>query len=118
MPEKLADEQGNEIVAVEVDVPRDELMKRLTGRRSCPKCGEIYNIYSKPPKNGGFCDEHPDVELLHRADDNETSVATRLATYDESTAPLIEYYRGSGRLKKVDGLGTVDQIYAQLEAVI
>ena len=116
--EKLADEQGNEIVAVEVDVPRDELMKRLTGRRSCPKCGEIYNIYSKPPKNEGFCDAHPDVELLHRTDDNEASVATRLSTYDESTAPLIEYYRGTGRLQKVDGIGTVDEIYARLEALI
>ena len=116
--EQLGREQGNEIVAVEIDVPRDELMKRLTGRRSCPRCGEIYNIYSKPPKNEGFCDAHPDADLIHRTDDNETSVATRLAAYDESTAPLIEYYRGSGRLKKIEGIGAVDEIYAQLEAVI
>jgi adenylate kinase len=78
--EELAKTQGNEIQAIEVDVPREELMKRLTGRRSCPVCGEIYNIYSKPPETEGVCDEHPEAKLVHRADDNEESVATRLAT--------------------------------------
>src|SRR4029079_516621 len=96
--EELAAEQGKEIHAIEVDVPRDELMKRLTGRRSCPVCGEIYNIYSKPPKHDGFCDEHPDTKLDHRADDSEEKVQVRLATYDELTKPLLEYYEGSGRL--------------------
>src|SRR5689334_11629445 len=79
--EELAKEQGKEIQAIEVDIPREELMKRLTGRRSCPVCGEIYNIYSKPPKNDNVCDFHPDAQLTHRADDNEESVSTRLATY-------------------------------------
>src|SRR5687768_6635002 len=69
--EGLATEQGKEIQAIEVDVPRDELMKRLTGRRSCPVCGEIYNIYSKPPQKDGFCDSHSDTPLDHRADDSE-----------------------------------------------
>jgi len=69
--EELAKEQGREIQAIEVDVSRDELMKRLTGRRSCPVCGEIYNIYSKPPVNDNVCDFHPDTQLTHRADDNE-----------------------------------------------
>ncbi len=113
--ENLAKEQGLEIQAIEVDVPRDELMKRLTGRRSCPVCGEIYNVYSKPPKNDNVCDNHPDVQLTHRADDNEDSVSTRLATYDEQTKPLLEYYEKSGRLKKVDGTGDVEQIYSELE---
>ncbi len=113
--ERLAKEQGNEIRAIQVDVPRDELVKRLTGRRSCPVCGEIYNIYSKPPKTEGVCDEHPDVNLVHRADDNEESVATRLATYDEQTKPLIDYYEKSGRLKKVNGTGEVEEIYTEIE---
>ena len=113
--EGLAKEQGNEIRAIQVDVPRDELVKRLTGRRSCPVCGEIYNIYSKPPKTEGVCDEHPDVNLVHRADDNEESVATRLATYDEQTKPLIDYYEKSGRLKKVNGTGEVEEIYTEIE---
>ena len=72
--EELAKEQGKEIQAIEVDVPKDELIKRLTGRRSCPICGEIYNVYSKPPKTDGRCDFHPDAQLKHRADDNEENV--------------------------------------------
>ena len=81
--EDLAKQQGFEIRAIEVRVPRHELMRRLTGRRSCPVCGEIYNIYSKPPKNGNACDLHPDTQLVHRSDDNEDSVSTRLSTYED-----------------------------------
>jgi adenylate kinase len=116
--EELAKEQGREIHAIEVDVPKDELMRRLTGRRSCPVCGEIYNIYSKPPKVDNVCDLHPDATLVHRADDNEESVGTRLATYEEATAPLLDYYQQSGRLKKVDGTGEVEEIFQQLEKLI
>lgn len=116
--ERLAVEQGKEIQAIEVDVPRDELFKRLTGRRSCPVCGEIYNIYSRPPKNDGFCDDHPDVKLDHRADDNEESVRTRLDTYKTNTEPLLAYYEHSGRLKKVDGTGDVEDIYSELETLV
>ncbi|MBC7898808.1 MAG: adenylate kinase [Saprospiraceae bacterium] len=116
--EVLAKEQGKEIQAVEVDVPKVELMKRLTGRRSCPVCGEIYNIYSKPPKNGNVCDLHPDTELGQRADDNEEKVKVRLETYDELTKPLLDYYESSGRLQKVDGTGEVEAIYEELEKLI
>lgn len=116
--EELAREQGKTIQAIEVDVPRDELMKRLTGRRSCPVCGEIYNIYSKPPKSDNVCDFHPDAPLTHRADDNEESVATRLATYDTATAPLLEYYERTGRLQKFGGTGDVEAIYEELEKTI
>src|SRR5688572_3780775 len=91
--EELARDQGKEIRAIEINVPRDELLKRLTGRRSCPVCGEIYNIYSKPPKRDGFCDDHPDTELDHRADDSEEKVKVRLETYDELTKPLLDYYQ-------------------------
>ncbi len=69
--EELAKEQGKEIQAIEVDVQHEELMRRLTGRRNCPVCGEIYNIYTKPPKIEGSCDFHPDAVLDHRSDDNE-----------------------------------------------
>ncbi len=116
--ESLAKEQNKEIKAIEVDLPRVELMKRLTGRRSCPVCGEIYNIYSKPPKTEVFCDFHPDASLLHRADDNEESVSTRLATYDDLTKPLLEFYEKSGRLEKVRGDREVTEIYAELEKFI
>jgi adenylate kinase len=116
--ESLAKDQNKEIHAIEVDIPREELMKRLTGRRSCSVCGEIYNIYSKPPKNDNVCDFHPETQLTHRADDNQESVSTRLATYDELTEPLLDYYEKSGRLKKVDGTGEVEEIYRKIENLI
>lgn len=116
--EELAKEQGREIEAIEVDVPKEELMRRLTGRRSCPVCGEIYNIYSKPPKVDNVCDIHPNATLVHRSDDNEDSVRTRLETYEASTAPLIAYYDRTNRLKKIDGTGEVEGIYRQLEKLV
>lgn len=116
--EDLATEQNKPIQAIEVDIERDELMKRLTGRRSCPVCGEIYNIYSKPPKTEGRCDLHPEAELLHRADDCEESVGTRLETFARETEPLLDYYRTSGRLSRVDGTGSPEEIYTQIAALI
>ena len=116
--EELANEQGKEIRAIEVDVPRDELLKRLTGRRSCPVCGEIYNIYSKPPRLDGFCDDHPEAMLEQRADDSEEKVKVRLATYDELTRPLLDYYERSGRLKKIDGTGEIEDIYRGIERLV
>ena len=116
--EDLAKEQDNAIQAIEVDIAREELLKRLTGRRSCPVCGEIYNIYSKPPKNDNVCDFHPETQLTHRADDNEESVSTRLATYDEQTKPLLDYYEQSGRLQKVRGVGDLENIYREIDKLI
>jgi adenylate kinase len=116
--EELATEQGKEIQAIEIDVPRDELMRRLTGRRTCPVCGEIYNIYSKAPAVDGRCDLHPETELQHRIDDHEDKVRVRLETYDELTKPLLEYYERTGRLSKIDGTGEIEDIYRQLEKLI
>jgi len=116
--EELAREQGKEIKAIEVDVPKEELFRRLTGRRTCPVCGEIYNIYSKPPKMDNVCDLHPDTQLSHRSDDNEDSVRTRLETYETNTAPLLEYFEKTGRLAKVDGTGKVEDIFQQLETLV
>jgi adenylate kinase len=116
--ENLSKDQTMEIVAIEVDVPKDELMRRLTGRRSCPICGEIYNIYSKPPKSDNVCDLHPEVQLTHRADDNEESVAKRLETYEEQTKPLLAYYERSGRLVKVKGTGELEDIFEEISAAV
>lgn len=116
--EELATEQGKEIAAIEVDVPQDELFKRLTGRRTCPVCGEIYNVYSRPPKVDGVCDEHPSETLSHRADDNEESVKVRLDTYRTNTEPLLAYYEKTARLKKVDGTGDVEEIYSELNELV
>ncbi len=116
--EELAREQNKTIQAIEVDVPKEELMKRLTGRRSCSVCGEIYNVYSKPPMNDNVCDFHPETQLTHRADDYEESVATRLKTYEEQTEPLIKYYEETGRLNKVSGEGSLEEIYQKINELI
>lgn len=116
--EKLAAEQGNNIVAVLVDVPRDMLEKRMTGRRNCPVCGEIYNIYFKPPRHDNVCDFHPEAELVHRADDNAETVKARLATYEKQTRPLIEYYKSKNLLRTVDGARERQEIYKDIVAQI
>jgi adenylate kinase len=116
--ENLARRQGHEIVPVLVDVPFDILEKRMTGRRNCPVCGEIYNVYFKPPRVEGFCDLHPEARLNHRADDNEETIRTRLATYERETQPLIDYYEQSGRLRRVDGTRDPEAIYADVERIV
>jgi adenylate kinase len=116
--EELANEQGKKIEAILVDVPLDNLEKRMTGRRSCSVCGEIYNIYFKQPKNDTVCDLHSETVLTHRADDYEEKVKVRLATYEEQTKPLLDYYEKSGRLKKIDGTGEVEEIFGQLKDLI
>jgi adenylate kinase len=116
--EKLAAEQGNSIVAILIDVPRDFLEKRMTGRRNCPVCGEIYNIYFKPPRHDNVCDFHPDAQLEHRVDDNKETVIARLATYEEQTRPLIEYYKTAGLLRTVDGTRKPEEIYNDVAAIV
>ncbi len=116
--EGLAEVQNKKIQAILVDVPLDDLEKRMTGRRSCPICGEIYNVFYKQPKNEGFCDFHPEQSLQHRADDTDEKVKVRLATYDELTKPLLDYYEKSERLEKVNGIGDPDDIYNEIEKLV
>ena len=118
MLETLAAKQGHGLVAVLVDVPFDILEKRVTGRRNCPVCGEIYNIYLKPPKSDEVCDLHPEVKLKRRADDNAETIKTRLATYEQETRPLLEYYERTGRLRRVDGTRDPEAIYADIEKAV
>jgi len=118
MLESLAESQDKKISAILVDVPFDKLEKRLTGRRSCPECGEIYNVYFKAPKVEGFCDLHPEAKLTHRADDNIEKVKVRLETYKENTKPLLEYYETSERLQRVDGTKSPEEIFQELEKMV
>ncbi len=90
----------------------------MTGRRSCPVCGEIYNVYYKPPRVEGVCDLHPDVKLKRRADDNMETAQTRLETYERKTQPLIDFYEKSGRLRRVDGKRDSEAIYADMEKIV
>jgi len=87
---------------LDIEVDEDTLLKRLTGRRTCASCGEIYNIYFHPPKVEGICDKDG-AKLLQRADDNEATIRQRLEAYRLQTAPLIDYYRRQGVLMTVDG---------------
>ena len=115
---QLAVEQGNEITAVLIDVPLELLEKRMTGRRTCPICGEIYNIYFQPPRNDNVCDAHPEITLVQRADDNPETVRARLATYEEQTRPLMDYYKTAGLLQVVDGTREPEEIYQDIERIV
>lgn len=115
--EDLAELQKKEVLLVRSMVHEEVLFKRLTGRRTCPKCGEIYNIYSRPPKVEGICDLDGE-SLKQRSDDNPDSVLRRFEEYKTATAPLIEYYRNSGRLIEIDGEGKVEEIFDKLCSLI
>ncbi len=116
--EGLAGEQGHTIQAILVDVPLDILEKRLTGRRHCSVCGEIYNVYFKPPKSDEVCDLHPDTQLTHRADDRPEAISVRLETYELATRPLLDYYAQTERLHRVDGTRQPEAIYADIEKIV
>lgn len=118
MLEKLAADQGKEIAAIQVDVPSAILEKRMTGRRICPVCGEIYNVYFKRPRIDGLCDDHPEARLEQRSDDMPEKVQVRLATYENQTRPLLVYYRKSGRLSRVNGTDEPEAIYAEIERTV
>ena len=111
--EKLARGQGKEIRLVSITVSRDGLLKRLTGRRTCTKCNEIYNLYFRPPQQSDVCDLCGGA-LMHRADDNEETVSRRLVAYEQMTAPLIEYFGESGRLVNVNGERAVAEVFAEI----
>lgn len=99
------------------DVPIDNLMERIIYRRSCPKCGAIYNLKTMPIKQEGICDACGG-ELVQRKDDTEEIAKNRFDTYFAQTAPLIDFYEKRGILVKIDATGTVDEIYEKLKEVI
>jgi adenylate kinase len=105
------------VVAVTISVGYTELLRRLTGRRNCPVCGRIYNIYSQPPKQDAVCDVEG-AALVQRPDDAEDVVSQRLKTYEVLTAPVIAHYRQSGRFAEVDGELPVDVVTRSIAAAI
>jgi adenylate kinase len=112
-------EAGRSIThVVLIDVPADELVQRIAGRRSCAVCGKIYNVVFDPPKAAGVCDLDGG-ELTQRADDNETTVRNRIAVYEQQTAPLIGYYTDRGVLQSAFGGGKrPDEVYAQVQRIL
>ena len=103
--------------AVLMDVDFDVLMKRLTGRRTCSKTGQVLNIYFSPPAELEAC-RKAGGELVQRDDDNEATIGNRLKVYESQTAPLVDYYSKRGVLKKVDATGAVDDVYARLTSAL
>lgn len=91
------------------DVSEPELLRRLTGRRSCPVCQSTYHLVSAPSRHAGVCDRCGSA-LIQREDDREDTVSKRLAVYAEQTAPLLDYYRNRGRLASVTGEGAIETI--------
>ena len=89
-------------LVLDIQVDEDLLLKRLTGRRTCSVCGEIYNMNFNPPKTDEVCDKDGG-KLLQRADDNEETIRQRLNAYHKQTSPLIDYYRAQGVLHVIDG---------------
>ena len=104
-------------VVVNVVVGYNQLLQRLTGRRTCPVDGKIYNIHFQPPKNEGVCDLCG-TQLIQRVDDTEAVISERLKSYERQTLPLENYYRKQGSLRRVQGELPVEQVMAEIFRVI
>lgn len=118
--DKITEAQGKPLDhAILVEVPDEELMKRLTGRRTCtnPDCGKMYHVMFNPPKKEGVCDACGS-ELYQRDDDSEATIRERLNVYHEQTAPLIDYYEKKGILRRVEGVGDIDDIFGQIVKIL
>jgi len=102
---------------ISFEVPHEEVVRRLSGRRSCSTCQTIYHIEHDPPKREGVCDKCSGA-LVQRADDKPETVLARLKVFDQQTRPLVEYYQKQGLLRRVDATASIDQVYKQLLAVV
>jgi adenylate kinase len=99
------------VVQLLVDV--EEVVARLSGRWTCPRCKTPYHVLYKPPRVPGICDLDG-TPLVQREDDREKTVRQRMAVYHQNTEPLVDYYRGQGLLRQVDGTGDIERIYASI----
>ena len=104
-------------LALALDVPDDAIVERAVGRQVCPTCGAIYHVTSKPPRQMGVCDRDRAL-LLTRDDDKPSTVRHRLAVYHRLTAPLLAFYEEQGVLRRVDGMGSRDEVAKKLAAAV
>jgi len=104
--------------AVAVEVPDEEVVRRNSGRRSCAQCGATYHMEFNPPKQNGLCDQCGSSELVQREDDKPDKIRARLAAYHRQTAPVIDYYGPKGMLRRVEGVGPIDEVFERLHAAI
>jgi adenylate kinase len=105
------------VVAISIVADYDHLAKRITGRRTCPVCKSIYNIYTNPPKVEGRCDCEQ-AELVQRSDDTDEVFAERMKTFEEQTAPVIAHYRALGRFAEADGNQSLEAVNQAIEAAL
>jgi adenylate kinase len=112
--DRLLKSQGRaDLLVVNIRVDPELLVKRLTGRLTCPVCGRIYNVYFNPPRQEGKCDQEC-ASLIHRSDDNEQAIRQRFVAYENETKPLIEYYGRRHLLHDFDGDGAPETLTRQL----
>ncbi len=97
------------------EVNENEVVKRISARRTCPKCGRIYNLITDPPKHNGVCDICQ-TRLIQREDDREEVVRKRIEVYKDLTAPLISYYRTQGIFVIIDAEKPIEEVYSQIES--
>ncbi len=111
-------ELGKDIgVVLSLEVDEKELLERLTGRRTCTACGAMYHVRFNPPKSDGKCDKCQ-TALIQRNDDKEETIKARLVNYKKSTEPLLDYYRGTGKIKAVKATGEIDAIYNNIAKIL
>ncbi len=103
---------------IEIRVDEEALVKRITGRFACKKCGANYHDTFKRPKVEGVCDACGNTEFSRRSDDNEETVRSRLVAYGNQTAPLLPYYADKGILRTVDGMKTIDEVAEKISAIL
>src|SRR3982751_982533 len=115
----LLTERGRDLDhVIELAVNVDELVKRIVGRFSCARCGTGYHDSFRPTKVPGVCDVCGSTEFKRRKDDNEETVRTRMAEYRAKTAPILPYYEQRGLVRRVDGMASVDEVAAQIDAML
>ena len=116
--DRAVKELGKEITSVlSLEVDEEEIMERLSGRRTCAGCGAMYHVRFNPPKAEGRCDKCAGI-LLQRDDDKEETIRTRLVNYKKSTEPLIEYYRKTGNVHAIKASGDIDAIFADISRIL
>jgi adenylate kinase len=118
MLEAALEERGRTLTAaILIEAPDEEVIRRLSGRRTCVKAGHVYHLEFDPPKNHGVCDQDGS-RLVQRDDDRPETIRKRLAVYHEQTEPLIEWYEDRGLLRRFDGERTPDEVHSRIRATL
>jgi adenylate kinase len=118
MLEQALDKRGRQLTAaLLIDAPDEEVVRRLSGRRTCVKNGHVYHVEFDPPKREGVCDQDGS-RLVQRDDDKPETIENRLAVYHEQTEPLIKWYEERGLLRRFDGTRTPDEVHSHIRATL